>query len=822
MQNDMLVAALSYASRGLRVFPLRTREKLPAIAWKEGSTTDADQIRRWFRAGPYNIGVVVPAGIMVVDLDLKNDVDGFASLAELESIHGTLPASPVQCSPSGSEHRWFKLPHGTFVGNSAGTIADGIDVRSSRPDGDDVKVGMVVAAPSRTEKGVYTWIKELPQDLDDLPMAPAWLIAAANFKKTKMAASKSTKCSALEVIGGNIPEGARNTALTSVAGSMHRMGMGVDAITAALIVENETRCDPPLDRGDVETIARSVCGYPIGADVALAVAPADWRDRLAEAEGDADTIVELARGINTDTGLSATNRASLIKACAKAAGVAVKNLQQDIGPALTRGRSEVIAVIDVSRSDFASSVDQAVALLPTMAGLRQRCGELVELVPVPERNTVSIQTVTPPRLAYLLARAARWSYYNGDGGPDPAVVSAIMSQGYWPGVPPLAGLLYQPCLAQDGGLISTPGYDPATMREAVFNGDAFPICDLTGDEALAELRGLLTGYPFATDVDESAALAAILTAATRPGLTTAPAFLVTAGDLGSGKSHLAKLAGLFAGGAKVRGWPKSNIDEQNKAITSALLQMAPSVLFDNMTKPWTSESMAIVLTESSYSDRLLGVQRNVEMSTACLWLATGCNVHPGADLMRRVVTIELDARVERPWERKFLFDPVIKVERDRGAWVMVALKFLQEGRRRPSPWLPPLGGFGDWTATVRHALVAYGLPDPVAALTRNAGDDDDRDMLGSLLVLWDECFSGELLTVRDLLADTQGALGGSARASLRCLLLEIAGEKGEVNAKRLGNWLACNEKVVVDRLRLVKGARTNRGRTWSVQRWLCR
>lgn len=489
MPNDMLAVALSYSSRGLRVFPLRTGEKLPAIAWKEGATTDADQIRRWFLSDSYNIGVVVPAGIMVVDLDLKNDVDGFASLAELEAIHGALPASPVQRSPSGSEHRWFKLPDGTFVGNSAGTLGAGIDVRSSRPDGDDLKVGMVVAAPSRTEKGAYTWIEKLPQDMNALPMAPAWLIAAANSKKkTKVAAAKSTKCSALEVIGGNIPEGGRNTALTSVAGSMHRMGMGVDAITAALIVENETRCNPPLDRGDVETIARSVCGYPIGADVALTVAPADWRDRLADAEGDPEIIVELARGINTDTCLSATNRASLIKACAKAAGVAVKDLQQDIGPVPTRARSKVVAVIEIFRSDFASSVDQAVALLPTVEGLRQRCGELVELVPVPDRNTVSIQTLTIPRLAYLLARAARWRYSDGDGGPDPAVVSAIMSQGYWPGVPPLAGLLYQPCLAQDGGLISTPGYDPATMREAVFNADEFPLCDLSGDEALAKLR----------------------------------------------------------------------------------------------------------------------------------------------------------------------------------------------------------------------------------------------------------------------------------------------------------------------------------------------
>lgn len=818
MKNDMLVAALSYADRNLRVFPLRCGEKLPAIPWKEGATTDADQVRRWFSTGASNVGVVVPVGIMVLDLDRKNEVDGFATLTALEAVHGVLPATPVQRSPSGSEHRWFRLPDGVFVGNSAGKIGLGVDVRSSRPDGADVKVGMVVAAPSRTAKGAYAWNVALPESLTDLPVAPSWLITAASAEKAKVAAAKATKGNALEVLGGTIAEGGRNAALTRLAGTMHRSGMGLDAVTAALVLDNETRCTPPLDRGDVETIARSVCSYPIGADVALAMPPADWRDRLADAGDDTDAIVALARGITADTCLSATHRASLIKGCAKAAGVSVKDLRQDVGAAPARGGSNLLPVVEVSRSDFAASVDQVAALLPTVPGLRQRSGELVELVPAPERLTVSIQTVTAPRLGYLLARAARWRYADADGSPDPATVAAILSQGFWPGVPPLAGLLYQPCLTLDGDLIATPGYDPATMREAIFDGDAFPLCELSGDEALAKLRGLLKGYPFAKEVDESAALAAILTAATRPGMKTAPAFLVTAGDLGSGKSHLAKLIGLFAGGAKVRGWPKSNVDEQNKAITSALLQMAPSILFDNMTKAWSSETMAIVLTEQSYCDRVLGVQKMVEMSTACLWLATGCNVHPGADLMRRVVTIELDARVERPWERKFESDPVAEVSGDRATWVMIALKFLQEGLRRPCPGLAPLGGFGDWTAAVRHALVAYCLPDPVGALTRNAGDDEDRETLGLLLWVWDSVFACQPVTLRDVLREASGGLSMSNSSSLYHVLLDIAAsEGGNVNARRLGNWLASHEKMVVDGLRLVKGEeKTKHGCLWSV------
>lgn len=61
---------------------------------------------------------------------------------------------------------------------------------------------------------------------------------------------------------GAITEGARNNTLTSLAGSMRRRGMTRDAIEAALLIENERRCDPPLRDDEVQRIARSVERYP--------------------------------------------------------------------------------------------------------------------------------------------------------------------------------------------------------------------------------------------------------------------------------------------------------------------------------------------------------------------------------------------------------------------------------------------------------------------------------------------------------------------------------------------------------------------------------
>ena len=46
-----------------------------------------------------------------------------------------------------------------------------------------------------------------------------------------------------------------------LAGTMRRRGMGVEEIEAALLVTNNTRCDPPLDEDEVRKTASSVCRY---------------------------------------------------------------------------------------------------------------------------------------------------------------------------------------------------------------------------------------------------------------------------------------------------------------------------------------------------------------------------------------------------------------------------------------------------------------------------------------------------------------------------------------------------------------------------------
>jgi hypothetical protein len=58
-----------------------------------------------------------------------------------------------------------------------------------------------------------------------------------------------------------IGAGRRNAHLTSLAGSMRRRGMSAEALAAALLAENVTRCRPPLPECEVSAIAASVARY---------------------------------------------------------------------------------------------------------------------------------------------------------------------------------------------------------------------------------------------------------------------------------------------------------------------------------------------------------------------------------------------------------------------------------------------------------------------------------------------------------------------------------------------------------------------------------
>ncbi|QKZ22069.1 bifunctional DNA primase/polymerase [Streptomyces chartreusis] len=117
------------------------------------ATTNAADVRRLFSLAPKAVGYLIACrGRLVgLDIDRKNGVDGYATLARLGREHGfEIPRMTTTVfTPTGGAHVWLTVPEGVTVPNSVGRLGAGLDVRGT---------GGYVAGPGSTGRtGEYTF-----------------------------------------------------------------------------------------------------------------------------------------------------------------------------------------------------------------------------------------------------------------------------------------------------------------------------------------------------------------------------------------------------------------------------------------------------------------------------------------------------------------------------------------------------------------------------------------------------------------------------------------------------------------------------------------
>jgi hypothetical protein len=121
--------------------------------------------------GGFGVRTGRTSGVFVLDLDLKDGKNGYASLLALAQGNDTpadlIPNTTAVETPTGGIHLYFRLPPGVFVKNSRGLLGEGIDVRGE---------GGFVVGPGSPHKngGTYRVFDE------EAPLAnpPAWLLSA--------------------------------------------------------------------------------------------------------------------------------------------------------------------------------------------------------------------------------------------------------------------------------------------------------------------------------------------------------------------------------------------------------------------------------------------------------------------------------------------------------------------------------------------------------------------------------------------------------------------------------------------------------------------
>lgn len=187
----------------------------------------------------HDIGVLTGFNWFVVDSD-RGEVEG-------------LPETWKARSANRGFHYFFKVPTDTVVRNIKKVIRE-VDIKG--------RGGMVILPSDVNNR---EWI-HAPHETE-LADCPEWLLEEIWNRETIRNEIHSEVFGRFDLASETIEEGARNDTLYRYACYLRSLALEHDAIFSQLTVINETKCDPPLDVGELEAIASSACEHSLNDDL---------------------------------------------------------------------------------------------------------------------------------------------------------------------------------------------------------------------------------------------------------------------------------------------------------------------------------------------------------------------------------------------------------------------------------------------------------------------------------------------------------------------------------------------------------------------------
>jgi len=469
-------------------------------------------------------------------------------------------------------------------------------------------------------------------------------------------------------------------------------------------------------------------------------------------------------------------------------------------------------------------------LPPAVGALARRCADTVyargdvlsRVIRTVEPGDDEIERSAAPRIVRLpdsilkerLDEAVRWirEKKNRQGDvvrleewcPRP-IVEAMRDRAHWPGVRPLLGVVTAPTLRSDGSVLDRPGYDPKTALIYEPARDYAPVPERPTDaEVAAAYKALLAPFrefPLATPADEATVAALMLQIACRFAIAgSVPMTAVIAPEFGSGKTLLAQAATRAMTGhppdamPPVGGRRADGESEMRKRLTTVVMEAPRVALLDNVPDGSTLESpsLAALLTTDQWTDRILGVSRQVTLPHRVVWVVTGNNIRLAGDLGRRSLSIQIDPGVERPSLRTFEVGDLLEHVREEHPRLLVAALTVARGFHVagcPGHGLPALGMFTAWDARIRAAVIwahrlAGGEADPLETQGRLVGEAPDREVLAALLSVWHSEVGEDVSTTAEVVKRAATSSG------LHDAIIGVGAEHGgKPDARRLGKYL---------------------------------
>jgi hypothetical protein len=299
----------------------------------------------------------------------------------------------------------------------------------------------------------------------------------------------------------------------------------------------------------------------------------------------------------------------------------------------------------------------------------------------------------------------------------------------------------------------------------------------------------------------------ILTVVARASMPVAPLHLVRAHAAGTGKSHLVDVASAIATGRYCPVITAGKTPEEAEKRLGALLREGvPLISLDNCSADLEGDLLCQLAERPRVRARTLGLSEAPEYECRTTVVATGNNVGPRGDMIRRTLTCNLVADVERPELRKFEFDPVTRVLADRAGYLGAVFTIIRAYQEAAAPAVvDPIGSYGKWSSIVRAPLVWLGEADPVESMEVAHEEDTDLSNLRELFAQWQEHLADRgSITAFEIseVACEQDFERKPVRAKFRDLLMRLAGDRGNVSTRSLARWLRRHEGRIADGLKL--------------------
>ena len=494
------------------------------------------------------------------------------------------------------------------------------------------------------------------------------------------------------------------------------------------------------------------------------------------------------------------------------------------------------AEIDLRPGERPKATDEALEILQECGELYERSGELVRIC---DRH---IFPVDERWLTDYLARHIRFFRYKQSDGnwirretdPPGWLAKVITAKTGERGLLALKGVITAPTLRPDGSIIDQPGFDSTTgllLCRAIWPSipDHPDLAQL--HQAWRVLWRPFSEFPYASDEDRGATVAAILTAIVRRSLPRAPAINFDASSAGSGETLLANCIAELAGGeaAVIPGCQDEG--ELRKYLWSCLRAGQPSILLDNVKGEFASTALEAFLTDDNYSDRLLGASQMARLPTNVLVLVSGNNFRPRGDLWRRIITVRIDPKAERAERRSVILDTKLDCRENRQGLVAAALTllrgFIKAGKPRSTQ--DRLASFEAWDDLVRQCVLWMAqeaiapLGDPTASVANAKDSEPDRQQLTAFLEIVAAAMGigshGVRWRTGDLIQKAKNApLCDENAQALHDVLLEIAGERQSINPRILGRWIERHTDDRCGGLYVTRAGERCRAALWRIQR----